>query len=105
LAYAPPGSDGIWPDESVRDLIDSTESRDLESGLRSGRINQRGVWTKLPTDGGRPERDLAKSYRADARILTLRWPRTATVLNSLADIYEGFGKHDDIRAEALDLLP
>lgn len=105
LAYAPPGSDGIWPDESVRDLIDSTESRDLESGLRAGRINQRGVWTKLPTDGGRPERDLAKTYRTDARILTLRWPRTATVLNSLADIYEGFGKHDDIRAEALDLLP
>ena len=105
LAYASRGSDGIWPHESVRDLIDSTESRDLESGLQAGRIHQRGLWTKLPTDGGRPERDLAKSYRADARILALRWPRTATALNSLADIYEGLGKQDDIRAEALDLLP
>ena len=104
LAYAPSGSDGIWPDESVRYLIDSTESRDLESGLRAGRINHRGVWTKLPSDGGRPERDLAKSYRADARVLALRWPRTAMVLNSLADIYDGFGKRDDITAEALDLL-
>ena len=105
MAYAPVGSDGIWPDESIRNLIDATESRDLESGLRSGRINQRGVWTKSPADGGRPERELAKRYRADAKALAARWHRTATVLNLLADVYESFGRHGDITAEALDLLP
>jgi addiction module HigA family antidote len=105
LAYAPAGLDGIWPDEAVRNILEATESRDLESGLRAGRINQRGVWTKSPADGGRPERELAKRYRADAKALAARWPRTTTVLNSLADVYEGFGRHDDITAEALDLLP
>lgn len=76
------------------------ESRDLESGWRSGRINQRGVWTKLLADGGRPECELAKRYRADAKALAARWQRTASVLNLLADVYEGFGRHDDITAEA-----
>ena len=93
------------PDESVRNLIEKTESRDLESGVRAGRINQRGVWTKSLADGGRSERELAKRYRSDAKALAARWQRTATLLNSLADIYEGFGRRDDITAEALDLLP
>jgi hypothetical protein len=104
LAYAPAAADGIWPDESVRNLIERTESRDLESGLRAGRINQRGVWMKSLSDGGRSEREVAKRYRNDAKVLAARWQRTATLLNSLADVYEGLGRHDDIEAETLDLL-
>ena len=86
-------------------MIEATESRDLESGLHAGRINQRGVWTKSPSDGGRPERELANRYRADAKILIAHWHRTARLLNSLAETYESFGRHDDVTAEALDLLP
>lgn len=102
LAHAPTGTDGIWPHEGVRNLIEETESRDLESGLRAGRINQRGVWTRSPFEGGRPERELAKRYRTDAKTLVTRWQRTARLINSLADTYETFGRHDDITAEALD---
>jgi hypothetical protein len=88
---------------AVRDLIEDTESRDLESGLHSGRINQRGVWSKSPSDGGRPERELAKRYRIAAKAVNSSWQRTARLLNALADTYEGLGRHDDIRAEKLDL--
>jgi addiction module HigA family antidote len=104
LAYAVPDADGIWPPVAVRELIEDTESPDLESGLRSGRIKQRGVWAKSPSDGGRPERELAKQYRIAAKTVNSHWQRTARLLYSLADVYEGFGRHDDISAEKLDLL-
>jgi hypothetical protein len=104
LAHAAPDVDGIWPPIAVRDLIEDTESRDLESGLHSGRINRRGVWTKSPSDGGRPERELAKQYRTAAKAVNSRWQRTARLLNSLAETYESFGRHDDIDAEKFDLL-
>jgi addiction module HigA family antidote len=104
LSYAFPASDGIWPPAEVRDLIEDLESHDLESGLHSGRVNQRGVWTKSLADGGRPERELAKQYRTAAKKLAAHWQRTARLLNSLADTYESFGRHDDISAERMDLL-
>jgi hypothetical protein len=104
LAYAPADPDGVWPHRAVRDLIEEAESRDLESGLHAGRINGRGVWTKSPSEGGLPERELAKSYLTNSRALTARWPRTATVLASLAQTYERMARHEDTSAEKLDLL-
>lgn len=105
LASSYNGKDGIWPEEAVRDLIDQTDSRDLESGLHMGKVNSRGVYTKSPADGGRAERERAKQLRSDARKMINRWQRTASVINSLADVYERFGRYDDATAEAMDLLP
>jgi hypothetical protein len=99
-----PDVDGIWPPAAVRDLIESAESRDLESGIHAGRINQRGATFKSLSDGGRPERELAKQYRNSAKALNPQWQRTARLLNSLAETYERFGRYDDISVEALDLL-
>jgi len=104
LSHAVPASDNVWPPAAIRDVIEDLESSDLESGLHSGRINQRGVYSKSPADGGRPERELAKQYRTAAKKLAAHWHRTARLLNSLADTYESFGRHDDISAERMDLL-
>lgn len=104
LAHAVPESDDVWPPVAVRNLIEDLESRDIESGLHSGRVSQRGVWTKSPADGGRPERELAKEYRATAKKLASQWQRTERLLNWLADTYEGLGRHDDNWAERMDLL-
>ena len=54
LALSLQGKDGIWPEEAVRDLIEHSKSRDLESGLHMGKFNSRGVYSKAPADGGRP---------------------------------------------------
>jgi hypothetical protein len=55
-----------WPPEPVRDVIETCKSRDLEQGFQIGLFNRRGVTVRMPTDGGRQERDLAAQYRADA---------------------------------------
>jgi addiction module HigA family antidote len=104
LAHAAPDADGIWPPGPVRDLIEDAESRHLESGLHSGRISQRGVYTKSPSDGGRPERELAKRYRNGAKAVNAQWQRTARLLNALAETYESFGRHDDISAERMGFI-
>jgi hypothetical protein len=103
LAHAPPDSDGVWPHTGVRDVIEETESRHLESGLHAGRINQRGVSCKNPLEGGRQERELEKQYRNWAKAVTAKWPRTARLLNSLAETYESFGRMEDVSAERIDL--
>ncbi len=102
LAYVPPDSDGAWPHVIVRDLVEETESRALEGGIHAGRFNSRGVHTKDPLEGGRGERELAKQYRNWAKTAK-RWQRTTRLLNSLAEIYERFGRMEDVSAERLDL--
>jgi hypothetical protein len=100
LAYAPPDIDGIWPAKAVRRVIEKIESPELESGLLSGRVNLRGVVTKSPVEGGRAERELAKRYKDNARLIAAEAPRTASLLRGLAETYEHFGRFDDISAEA-----
>ncbi len=103
LAYVPQDADGAWPHAIVRNLIEEAESPTLEGGIHAGRFNSRGVYTKSPLEGGRGERELARQYRNWAKTASKRWPRTARLLNSLAEIYERFGRMEDVSAERLDL--
>jgi len=103
LAHAPADEDGMWPHRAVRDLIEDADSRKLESGIATALFNKRGVTTKSPFEGGRSERKLASDYRRMARFLRAQWPRTAGVLRDVADIYEAWGRDEDIRADMLDL--
>jgi len=103
LASAPSDSDGAWPHVCVRDLIEEAESSFLEAGIHAGRSNRRGVYAKNPLEGGRAERELARQYRTWAKSVTAKWPRTARLLNSLADTYEQFGRSEDVSAERMDL--
>lgn len=99
LSCCPDGRDGIWPAEEVRDLLEQLKIPDIESGLACGRSNQRGVSTRGAYDGGKQQRALAKQYRDNAKKLELYWPRTANLLQSLADDYESFAKNIDQRDE------
>jgi hypothetical protein len=99
LAWAPPGEDGIWPCEAVRDIVDDTRSDDLDRGLHIGRSNSRGVTSRSPADGGTKERELAKEYRLWASQISARWPRTAGLLRGLAESYEQEARWHDESAE------
>jgi len=101
LAYAPNGTDGAWPHESVRALLEHLQSPALESGFQNGAFNKRGVSMKNPLDGGEQERTLAAQYRAWAQRLQAAWPRTAAVLADIAEDYERYAHLEDTRTEQL----
>ena len=100
FAYAQEDSDGSWPCQPVRDILEEANSTDIEQGLRTGIINKRGIYYKSPTDGGRQERELAKRYEAYALKAQSRWPRTATVLQRIATYYTKQARREDAEVEA-----
>lgn len=99
LAYVPSGSDGLWPVEPVRDLIEDLESPDFERGLSTGKFTSRGLVSGSPDGGGVQERGLAAQFRAWAGQVADGWPRTAAVLRQLADHYDEWAQRVDNRSE------
>jgi hypothetical protein len=80
LAYVPPGSDGIWPAEAVRDLIRDLCSPEVDAGLHNGRLESRGMTFRSLDDGGAQERGLAAQHRGRANRVSDRWPGTGALL-------------------------
>ena len=103
LAYAPAGTDAIWPHPAVREVIDRLASANLESGIASGVYNSRGVVTKSPYEGGAQERAIAARYRGYADALAITNPQTAGLLRRIAEDYERDAQREDDRAEQRDL--
>lgn len=102
LSASPLGSDGVWPAIPVRDIIEITRSKHLETGFEIGLCNRRGATTRLPTDGGAQERDLVERYRGYAKATALEWPRTSAALEHIARRYEEDARWHDDNAERLD---
>jgi transcriptional regulator with XRE-family HTH domain len=102
LAHAPADPDGIWPATCVREVIESSHSRELENGLVIGAQNKRGVTTRGMTDGGSQERDLAANYRRWAKTTALEWHRTSAALARIAGSYDELGQWHDHRAERVE---
>jgi hypothetical protein len=94
LAHSPPGTDGIWPAEAVRDVLEERGSPELTNGMKVGRFNGEGaVWRGA---GGGQERGIAEEYRQWARQTAGRHPFTARMLMEMAEDYEARAAwHDD----------
>lgn len=101
LSHSPAGSDGVWPAEPVREMIEMAGNVRLETGLLIGRGNQRGVTSRGVFDGGDQERALAAGYRQAAAEVRTRWPRTAALLTRLAESCEQDARWHDSSAERL----
>ena len=104
LSHSPSGKDGIWPHETVREVIEGISSKDMERGIEIGIYNQRGVVTKSLGEGGKQERKLAERYDQFADALRLKWPRTAAMLKRIAQGYIREASREDLRSELDDLL-
>jgi len=102
LSHSPSGSDGIWPHEAVRDIIEQYESREVEEGIEEGLFNQRGVTRRALGEGGKQERELADKYQQQADEIKYEWPRTATMLGRIADSYKRFATKLDLEDELED---
>lgn len=104
LSSAPQGSDGVWPLEVVRDVLEECDSTNMEQGLVLGLLNSRGVRSRSMTDAGSAERRQAEECRQQAATVAARWPRTAVVLGELARHYDSESQWDVQDAELRDVL-
>jgi hypothetical protein len=102
LSASPMGSDGNWPAEPVRDVIDLFRSKPMIEGFRIGKSSRRGVTTRGPRDGGELERQEAAKYRAWAKAVVYDDPHTAKALDTLAEWYDWEAHQHDEDAERLD---
>ncbi len=86
LAKSPPGKDGIWPREEIRNVLEEFPSQDLADGMSMALYNSRGATWR--GEGGQQERDLAKKYRDWVKLVAFQWPFTAKLLERIASSYD-----------------
>lgn len=101
LSGSPPGADGVWPAEPVRDLLEDLANARIERAMATGKFNSRGVSMRGMYAGGTQEAALAKQFGTWAAQVQDGWPRTARVLRELADDYARGARREDSRAEGL----
>lgn len=99
LSHGPHGTDGAWPHEAVRDVIERVQNRHVESGFEIGRLNARGIVSRSPTEGGHQEYTLADEYAGWAAQISDRWPRTAAVLRRIEARYRHEAQSEDAEAD------
>jgi hypothetical protein len=99
LGYCPADPDGSRPGEVVRDLLEDLQSEQIEEGLYVELLNQRGVTSRFPGEGGVQERRLSEGYAQQAARVADRWPRSAAVLRDLAKSYENEARRHEAEAE------
>lgn len=97
LAGSPEGSDGAWPHEAVRDLIERVGSELIEAGIHRGR--GLGFTSRDIFEGGTIERREAARYREWARTIEGKWPRTARLLGEIAERFERDAQQWDAQAQ------
>ena len=97
LSCAPIGSDGIWPCEPVREVLEEIQSEPMMRGAHTGVYNSRGVHWR--GNGGGQERELASKYRKWGQALQVSHPFVATkLLMDLAKTYDHQANHEDEEA-------
>jgi hypothetical protein len=99
LAHYPNGTDGVWPHEALRDLIEHLGSEKIEKGIIIGISGSRGVINRSFFEGGAQEKAIAERYLNYACILSDTWPRTARLMKKIADGYESEARWEDRKAE------
>jgi hypothetical protein len=104
LANSRSGSDGLWPHESVRDVLEEVGTSKIANGMSIGRYNARGAHFRA-REGGE-ERALAAQYRDWAKRVSFDWPFTAQVLERLAQSYDHeaawHDKDDNLQRRVMD---
>lgn len=99
LAHAPMSpTDGAWPHEAVRHVIEILASSQVELGIRVERINMRGVFCKAFGEGGDQERSLAHQAQEWAQA-SMNFMRTNAMLELIAESWLKDAKREDTRAE------
>lgn len=87
LVYTPPDPGGLWIHRSAAGALNSEDAGDMRDGFRVELYNSRAAHWVDPT--GKPERELAAKYRAQAEAIEgAGYHRLAVTLRELAETYE-----------------
>lgn len=97
LARVPPASDGHWPCLAARRLLETGRHHHLGRGLTTAKYNQWGRHVRV-IDDGNEQTTLTERYLQAAIALGKRWPRTAAMLDDLADMHRTGAERDAKRA-------
>ncbi len=101
LAHSPiDPNDKVFPHSTVRDILETYKSEQMEDGFILGVYNKRGMITKRCFEGGAQEVAFAKQYGEWAQHCERRWTRIGKVLRKIEQGYLYEAKREDIRAEA-----
>lgn len=103
LSHSPYDLDGIWPHTTVRDMIEYLNNDVIDRHILTEVRNSRGVVTRSPGEGGRQERELAEKYNAMSEKVKVKWPRTASLLRSIAESYIYEAKREDLETDIREL--
>ena len=101
LSHSPIGSDGVWPHESVRHIVELIENHEIERGIKTGLYSGRGSISRSVREGGKQERDLSNMYREYVNKLRHKWPRTAAMLISISEEFYHEGSMEDTWSELM----
>jgi addiction module HigA family antidote len=93
LSHPVMGSDGVWPCEQVRNVLEECGTADIGTGVEMGVYNSRGVHAR--GEGGGQERAIAEKYRNWSRNLAFEYPYVARVLQGIAETYEREATRED----------
>jgi hypothetical protein len=98
LSHAVVGSDGVWPTEGVRDLLDLDDADEIRKGFQVGTLNNRGVTSRTYDEGGAQERELARKFHKNAAALANTYPRLAATIATIQAYYESEARREDLDA-------
>ena len=102
LAKLPRGKDDIWPSENLRREVEATMTTPTRSGVAVGLYNSLGVYAA--GQGGEKEHELAQMYKEHADKVREDFSKLARVLDEVAEMYEGTGKHYDVEEAAMQRM-
>jgi len=100
LAHSSASND-TWPSPSVAAVLERVASDIVERGIEIERFNMRGAYVMDYQDGGGQTRDLAATYRKWKE--QIESPRTAAMLERIAEDYEDCATREGIAAEQRNL--
>ncbi|MCP6699367.1 hypothetical protein [Pseudomonas donghuensis] len=103
LAHAPLSpTDGAWPHEAVRHVIETLSSSQVELGIRIERVSMRGAYCKALGEGGDQERGLAQQAQEWAQA-SLGFVRTHAMLERIAQSWLQYAEQADTMAKQDEL--
>jgi addiction module HigA family antidote len=103
LSKAPVGSDGIWPCEPVRQVLEEVGTKRMGEGMSVGLYNQRGAHWR--GEGGAQERELSAKYRGWSQRVAFESPFTSSLLERIARTYDYDAERHDTDANLRKRLP
>lgn len=93
-----PRNNVAWPRDEICEVIDRINSDILLSAFRTEIFNSRGLTSRNPYDGGQQERALASYFDQMGKRIQAKYPKTASVLFSLAQHYQIDAQREDDNA-------